>query len=270
MPAGDTDANGTWDSTDYANMTGSYDVRKDANQDGVVDASDATWANAVTGSYQTLGWGVPSSTAVNNRKAYAGYAFADELQASGSKMLVRNRFYDADTGRWSRRDPLGYIDGVNLYEYVRDRPVRFQDPSGTAHQEGGGCDSGTCSGHHANSCLAWPISGTIPSGCTSDERIEIYRRACRGNQPYYVQSCGSPCPCFANPTNCYPIAQQVTVSGICGPPRADVDIDDWIDHYSYKITYQVYSVVCDFSGSCYLPGTRPPWWPAPGRAEPVP
>lgn len=34
--------------------------------------------------------------------------------------IVRNRVLLMDLGRWSRRDPLGYVDGMSMYEYVRN------------------------------------------------------------------------------------------------------------------------------------------------------
>jgi hypothetical protein len=34
------------------------------------------------------------------------------------------------TGSWLQRDPLGYTDTFNLYEYVASTPVRSLDPSG--------------------------------------------------------------------------------------------------------------------------------------------
>ena len=71
MPVGDTDSDGDWDLTDLGNMSGAYDVRKDADLDGDVDSSDVTWAN--TNGYQTLGYGVLSSSYVRNTKGYAGY-----------------------------------------------------------------------------------------------------------------------------------------------------------------------------------------------------
>jgi len=35
-----------------------------------------------------------------------------------------------EMGRWTRRDPIGYVDGVGLYEYVGSRPVDRSDPKG--------------------------------------------------------------------------------------------------------------------------------------------
>ena len=40
------------------------------------------------------------------------------------------RSYSPSLGRWLQRDPLGYVDGLNLYEYVRSSPMNFVDPLG--------------------------------------------------------------------------------------------------------------------------------------------
>lgn len=40
------------------------------------------------------------------------------------------RYYAPWLGRWSSCDPLGTVDGLNLYRFVRNNPVRFSDPHG--------------------------------------------------------------------------------------------------------------------------------------------
>ena len=40
------------------------------------------------------------------------------------------RSYSPELGRWMQRDPLGYVDGVNVYEYVGSMPTAFGDPTG--------------------------------------------------------------------------------------------------------------------------------------------
>jgi RHS repeat-associated protein len=42
----------------------------------------------------------------------------------------RARNYDPLYGRFLQRDPAGYIDGMNLYQYVRSTPVMRGDPNG--------------------------------------------------------------------------------------------------------------------------------------------
>jgi RHS repeat-associated protein len=40
------------------------------------------------------------------------------------------RFYSPELGRWASRDPLGALDGPNLYEFVGDNPFNDLDPLG--------------------------------------------------------------------------------------------------------------------------------------------
>ena len=42
----------------------------------------------------------------------------------------RHRTYDPETGRWLTHDPIGYDDGMNLYQYVHNNPVLTTDPLG--------------------------------------------------------------------------------------------------------------------------------------------
>jgi RHS repeat-associated protein len=42
------------------------------------------------------------------------------------------RTYLPHLGRWGQRDPLEYVDGVNLYEYVSSNPILVTDPLGLA------------------------------------------------------------------------------------------------------------------------------------------
>jgi len=40
------------------------------------------------------------------------------------------RILDSELGRWTRRDPLGYVDGMGMYGYGKGRAVSRQDPTG--------------------------------------------------------------------------------------------------------------------------------------------
>jgi len=57
-----------------------------------------------------------------------------DILDSGSLKIQynRNRYYDYYTGRWLTQDPLGYVDGMNLYEYACSNPVDTVDPSGSS------------------------------------------------------------------------------------------------------------------------------------------
>lgn len=47
------------------------------------------------------------------------------------------RFYAPFIGKWLRPDPLGPRDGLNLYRYVYNNPVKFKDPNGLQTKEYG-------------------------------------------------------------------------------------------------------------------------------------
>lgn len=126
-PAGDTDSDYDWDATDSAAITGGYDVRKDANLDGVIDANDVTHANSITGGYQTLDRTVLSSTGVRNTLGYAGYVADANLTG---KWHVRHRVLDSELGRWLTRDPWGYVDASSLYQYLISNPTKHTDTWG--------------------------------------------------------------------------------------------------------------------------------------------
>ena len=71
-------------------------------------------------------WGSPHS-AIGNPWMFTGRQFDEEA----GLFFYRARYYDANKGRYLQRDPLGYEDGLNLYEYARSNPVNWLDPRGT-------------------------------------------------------------------------------------------------------------------------------------------
>jgi RHS repeat-associated protein len=62
----------------------------------------------------------------DNAVLYCGYRF----DAETGLYHVRNRVYHPTFGRWVQRDPLGYVDGMGLYEYASSMALRARDPSG--------------------------------------------------------------------------------------------------------------------------------------------
>ncbi|MBL8800491.1 MAG: hypothetical protein JNN27_00725 [Planctomycetes bacterium] len=130
LPAGDTDSDGDCDSTDDTQVTTwknapAYDIRGDLDLDGDVDATDES---LVAGAHQSLGRGVLTSTAVGNRKGYAGYEGDSKLSA---KWHVRHRVLDSVLGRWLRRDPLVQLDRpIAIFEYCVGAPGAYLDPLG--------------------------------------------------------------------------------------------------------------------------------------------
>ncbi len=109
--------------------------------DGQLTVDDVqAFVNALADDADNTGRGVLSRT--HSRRGYAGYEYDPGLWYASSLISgtvpprsmwhVRNRVLDSETGRWTRRDPLGYVDGMGLYEYVAGMPLLSNDPSGLA------------------------------------------------------------------------------------------------------------------------------------------
>jgi RHS repeat-associated protein len=159
LPGGDTDSDGDCDATDITQVqtwitASAYDVRGDVDLDGDVDASDKSELQT---NYQgiTLGRGVLSSNGIASRKGYAGYEGLTNL--AGSQWLARNRVLMAELGRWGRRDPLGYVDGLSLLRYARGNPIRRNDRYGTISESAGIACRSLLQESHGGSSKCWTI-----------------------------------------------------------------------------------------------------------------
>lgn len=86
----------------------------------------ATGTVASQFSYDPYGSESTLSGTVESDIGYAGYF----TPAGTSLDFALNRAYDPTDGRWLNRDPIGELGGVNLYAYVGDNPVTFDDPLG--------------------------------------------------------------------------------------------------------------------------------------------
>ncbi|NBD34571.1 MAG: hypothetical protein GVY30_01065 [Chloroflexi bacterium] len=49
----------------------------------------------------------------------------------------RARMHNPRLRRWMQREPLGYLDGMSLYQYVRGNPLVYFDPTGRQAQDQG-------------------------------------------------------------------------------------------------------------------------------------
>jgi RHS repeat-associated protein len=70
-------------------------------------------------------WGAPHS-AIGNPWTFTGR----QLDEEGGLYFYRARYYDPVKGRFIQRDPLLYIDRVNLYEYAHSNPIDNIDWTG--------------------------------------------------------------------------------------------------------------------------------------------
>jgi RHS repeat-associated protein len=106
-----TDAN--MNVTALANSSGNVVERYVYDSFGQASIYDNTWTNT------------RSTSSYGNDVLFAGY----RLDSETGLYHVRNRMYHPMLG-WMQRDPLQYIDGMNMYEYCRSCPTILVDPSG--------------------------------------------------------------------------------------------------------------------------------------------
>ncbi len=79
-------------------------------------------------SFQAVQGSLPAgaASAYDNQILYAGY----RLDPESGLYQVCNRYYHPTLGRWNSRDPVGYVSGINIYNYVGSNPIRYLDPAG--------------------------------------------------------------------------------------------------------------------------------------------
>ena len=75
--------------------------------------------------YDAFGESVISHEDVHNRFRFNG----EQYDPMTSQYYLRARFYNPVIGRFTQEDTY-YGDGLNLYEYCRNNPVIYRDPSG--------------------------------------------------------------------------------------------------------------------------------------------
>jgi RHS repeat-associated protein len=96
------------------------------------DAGDDGFFYDQYGKTPKQAYGVNALSYLGNRKGYAGY----EWDETARTWHVRHRVLDSASGKWTRMDPLGYVDGAGVMEYVASAPRRYVDTYGLARATG--------------------------------------------------------------------------------------------------------------------------------------
>jgi len=120
------------------------------------------------------------------------FAVAESLPASRRRI-----------GSWLSRDPLGEKAGINVYEYVGDDPINYNDPEGLEapnYNPGAWNDNGTI--QFSNNCYSYACNRPGP------------RKA--PNKPQPGDSSGHP---FSDPGNCAQVKAAAMSDGLKEPGK---------------------------------------------------
>ncbi|HEC76484.1 MAG TPA: hypothetical protein ENI33_04410, partial [Thermoplasmatales archaeon] len=101
----------------FFDMDGLMNVRQIFNDSEILKASYE---------YDAFGVIVQQTAEVNNPYCFTGR----EWDTEAGLYYYRNRYYDAEIGRFITQDPMGLKGGINLYAYVNNNPINFIDPFG--------------------------------------------------------------------------------------------------------------------------------------------
>jgi RHS repeat-associated protein len=96
----------------------------------VISATDATGAATWQGTYEAFGTRTQEVGTTQDRQK------ANTKEEDPTGLLNEGfRYRDLETGVFITRDPLGFVDGPNMYAYVVQNPWSKFDPEGLALQE---------------------------------------------------------------------------------------------------------------------------------------
>ncbi len=91
-----------------------------------------------------------------------------DWDATAAMYFAPFRHYNPSIGRWTMRDPLGMVDGPNLYAYVGGNPIRNVDLLGSTRMPRTGGDvhnhDGSCLNFDKLTSGAGDVHDSLPSG----------------------------------------------------------------------------------------------------------
>lgn len=95
------------------------------------DAFGKAYVRNGSGTWITLiSFDTYTGSTYSNSRLYTGREYDKEIWV----YYLRARYYNANTGKFISRDPVGQNDQVNLYTYVANSPLKYTDRNGKVKQ----------------------------------------------------------------------------------------------------------------------------------------
>jgi RHS repeat-associated protein len=83
-------------------------------------------------SYQAVSGNTPGSVEVSSKRyRYTG----KERDEETGLYYYGVRYYAPWLGRWTTADPVGLVDGINIFKYSLNNPIKLKDPEGTQTED---------------------------------------------------------------------------------------------------------------------------------------
>ena len=109
----------------------------------LTDVQGTVWGyvdsqNNIVARWEYDAWGNVLSEEIDSSAALARlrYRFQGrEWSAATGLINFRMRWYDAETGRWLSKDPIGLSGGLNLYAFCKNAPILYADVLGLCDDE---------------------------------------------------------------------------------------------------------------------------------------
>jgi len=93
----------------------------------LANTTTTTGTSANSYSYDAFGnLLTPQASGDTNRYLFS----TKELDSRSGLQYFGARYYDPEIGRWLTQDPIGFVDGPNMYAYLEDNPINWVDPLG--------------------------------------------------------------------------------------------------------------------------------------------
>jgi len=179
------------------------------------------------------------------------FGFAGGLYKPETKLVrLGVRDYDAETGRWTAKDPIGMRGGINLYGYVENNPTNLTDANGMWHVGlpptvvtvrsplvfafAVGFAIGTGLNYFLEDAIQAGLTRFLPEEPTTQLTPDLYEKHSQLDYKKYKDRCGQPSPSGLN--RCEDAKWRAARARDCALMRAEWDKRYWPGRHQQSVS----------------------------------